>query len=216
MLYPGASANGRQIRYRVVKLLGHVADRSTVERLAEALEDEPLMWTAARALAKIGTARALGRLMHALKSEKEKLRRAAAQELGTINDPRTVALLLTALKSENQYFRAGAAQALGDIGSTRAVNALISALTSDERSTRTAAAEGLGEAANSDAVRPLIAALTDDHREVRWEAARAWAASKTLGRLNPCSCNCRMKTCRFATVPQRHCGDWGICEGHQC
>jgi energy-coupling factor transporter ATP-binding protein EcfA2 len=130
-----------------------------------AAKDRDVRGSAADALGRIGSEKAVEPLITALSSDKESaVRGSAASALGGIGSEKAVEPLITALSSgEDSNVRWSAADALGKIGSENAVEPLITALSPDEDSNvRWSAAYALGGIGSEKAVEPLKSALKDE------------------------------------------------------
>ncbi|HUX06036.1 MAG TPA: HEAT repeat domain-containing protein, partial [Acidobacteriota bacterium] len=119
---------------------------------------------AAKALAKLGEARALEPLIKALGDHDKDVRKAAAKGLRTLGEPQWLELV----KGDDDDF-----ERLGESKDARAVEPMIKALGDGEVSVRWAAAEALGKLGDARAVEPLIKALGDGEGSVRRAAAEA-------------------------------------------
>ena len=130
---------------------------------------------AARALGKIGDARAVETLVAAVGDEGAAIRRDAARALGPIGDERGVEPLVAALADQSWDVRAAAAASLGEIGDARAFEPLVAALADQVWEVRKEAAEALVAAYRSerlsDAQRAFLLArradITSDHADAR-------------------------------------------------
>ncbi len=151
----------------LIEWLNHITDARAVEPLIAILRkngDEYGQTYAARALGKIGDARAVEALETVLqdKSRPNNVRWETAKALGEIGDARAVETLVTALQDEMSPndVRTAAAFSLGQIGDARAVEPLISVLeglktdTYDSRVRVTI--QSLGQFSDRRACAPLI------------------------------------------------------------
>jgi len=150
------------------KALGRIGDARAVTPLYIALKERRVPHHAARALGEIGEP-AVDILVNALKDWGTCLD--AAMALGMAGDARAVEPLISVLESTNEEMRKSAAYALGEIGDDRAVEPLIDALQDQE--TGSSAARALGDIGNVRAVEPLIAAIRDRNEYIRNSAAYA-------------------------------------------
>ncbi|MDB9307413.1 HEAT repeat domain-containing protein, partial [Aphanizomenon sp. CS-733/32] len=98
--------------------------------------DKYVRSSAAFALGKIGSDKAVDALITALNHAESDVRSRAAEALGKIGSDKAVDALITALNDAEWYVRSIAAEALGKIGSDKAVDALITALNDAERYVR--------------------------------------------------------------------------------
>jgi HEAT repeat protein len=175
--------------------LGGVA----VEPLIAALDDEvtDVRQAAARALGRLGDARAAEPLIAALTDRDSSVRGSAAQALGRLGDVKAVEPLIAALTDDDRTVPQAAAGALDKLGwqpdrtesgaaywitrhqwdqciqiGASAVTPLVATLQDKDESVRQAAAEVLGRIGEP-AVEPLIAALNNPDSNVRHAAANA-------------------------------------------
>ena len=149
--------------------------KNDVNGLIKALKhkDKNVRMGAAKALGKIGDARAVEPLIEALKDQDSFVRRTVAEALGDMHDARVIEPLIEALKDMNDKdVQNEAERALGKIGEP-AVEPLIQALTRDPWWLRWKAAEVLRKIGDKRATEPLIQALKDKDRNVQLTAAKA-------------------------------------------
>jgi HEAT repeat protein len=123
----------------------------------------------ARALGKIGDARAVEPLIPALKDEEEYPRKTAAEALGRIGGAGAVEVLNAALKDGDKDVRKTAVEALGRIGDARAVLPLVTAIEDEEESSgvQPAAARALGILKDRGELDGLIPRLKEQERICR-------------------------------------------------
>ncbi len=132
---------------------------------------------AAKALGRLGDARAVEPLIGVLRSEppdySKRIRGMAAEALGSLGDPRAVEPLIGAL-GDPGFTSSDAMYALVNIGEP-AVESLIAALGDGERSeqVRADAAEALGRIPSGHAYEALAAFENDDSQAVREAVYRA-------------------------------------------
>ena len=136
-----------------------------IDKLIKDLDDEHGFGRhyVAKALGKIGDARAVEPLCKALGDDSWLVRRCASKALLAFDDARAVEPLCAALSDEDKDVRINAADALVEIGDARAVEALCRAL-GDENEiphVRLGAAKALGNIGDARAVEPLCGALGD-------------------------------------------------------
>ncbi len=143
----------------------------------DSANDSSVRRSAAEALSRIGSERAVDALLKALLEDQESdVRWRASYALGSIGSERAVdALLKALLEAQESDVRQRAAEALGSIGSERAVDALLKALLEDQDSyVRVSAASALGRIGSQRAVDALLKALLEDQDSyVRRRAAEA-------------------------------------------
>jgi HEAT repeat protein len=151
----------------LVKLGAAAVNRLVVELQGTEYE---LRVEAARALGRIGDARAVQPLSAALRDSHSNLANAAATALGQFKDPQAVESLAAALEHNDLGVRYAAAVSLGQIGSL-SVEPLLAALKHESANVRRAAAVGLGVTRNCQAAESLAAALRDADAGVRSVAA---------------------------------------------
>ncbi len=151
---------------------------AAVEPLLDVLDDpNPNVRSgAARALGKIGDARALGSLIFSLRNDPDvEVRKSAVWALH-MGGARAVVPLIEALSDADEWVRFGAVIVLAKIGDA-AVEPLIEALSANLPIVRANAAETLGRIADQRAAEALAGALHDPDDEV-WQQAAI-----SLGRL---------------------------------
>ncbi|MCG7847560.1 MAG: HEAT repeat domain-containing protein, partial [ANME-2 cluster archaeon] len=127
--------------------------------------------SAADALGKIKSDKAVEPLIKALAEGDNEVRRSAADALGEIKSDKAVEPLIKALAKGDNEVRRSAADALGKIKSDKAVEPLIKALTEEDYFVRRSAARALGEIKYDKAVESLIKAVTEGDYFVRRSAA---------------------------------------------
>jgi HEAT repeat protein len=141
-------------------------------------KESDVRMSAAKALGKIGDARAVEPLIQALRDDDgdDELQRtvtAALQKLGM----GAVEPLIRAMRDSNANVRSRAAWTLGEIRDARAVEPLIRALKDECDDVRGVSADALGKIGDTRAVKPLIQALKAENYEVRQRIL------ETLGKL---------------------------------
>ena len=159
--------------------------RRDVEGLARALryksgnagaEHQVVRAAAARALSRIGDARAVKPLIAALiDKDGSSVHSAEAEALGQIGDVRGVGPLVAVLAGidSDSSLREAAIIALGEIGDASAVPPLIATLNDEIARVREAAAVALGEIGDVGALEALISNLADADKDVRRSIATA-------------------------------------------
>ncbi|MBU7027140.1 MAG: HEAT repeat domain-containing protein, partial [Theionarchaea archaeon] len=169
------NAEFTSLREKAMKIISLMKSDTIIDSAIEKLKDEnsDVRWSAAIALGKIGSEKAVALLIKALADENSYVRGRAAEALGKIGSEKAVALLIKALADENSDVRGSVAIALGKIGSEKAVALLIKALADENSDVRGSAAIALGKIGSEKAVALLIKALTDEDNTVRWRAADA-------------------------------------------
>jgi vesicle coat complex subunit len=151
----------------ILKIFGIQPLKKVLKRESRELRAE-----VAKALGKIGDARAVDALIEALKDEDsdvywnsiDALVKIAKKDLGVVDK------LIKALKDEDSYVRISVAWALGEIGDASAVDALIEALRDEDSYVRESIAWALGAIGDARAVDSLIKTLKDDDYFVRESA----------------------------------------------
>jgi len=119
------------VRYTAANRLGKLGDKTAVNYLLVALddEDEKVADNVIFALAELGDQKAVFPLMKVLKhSGSDRLRKSAAKSLGMLKSRDSVEALVAALKDPDFKVRKSAARSLGQIGDRRAVPALRAAM----------------------------------------------------------------------------------------
>jgi HEAT repeat protein len=165
-------------RQAAARALGKIGDARAVEPLIAALRDQH-NHVAAEALGQIGDARAVEPLIATLRDQDRYVRGVAAKALGRIGDARAVEPFIAALQDYYGEVREAATGALVKIGYP-AVEPLIAALMDQGWAVRRAATEVLGKMGDTRAVEPLITALQDQSGEVCKVAAEAlWKMGDT-------------------------------------
>jgi len=179
------------IRLAAIMALGEGGEEVAVDPINQILtRDYPLIRkSAAFALGKIGSDRAVGALLKEMKaSEEEKVRSSAAISLGKIGSEEAVPYLSERLREGKVDVRSSAALALGMVGDETAVEPLIEVLESGKAEdgrlksalntkpeVRKSAVLALGEIGSKEATETLIDVLLDEEedQEVRKAAAAA-------------------------------------------
>ncbi len=124
-----------RLRRAAVESLGVMACAAGVDALIKALEDRDVTvaYEAARALGRIGDARALASLHDLFAAKDWRLREAAAYALGHFEDEKGLGLLKTALLDDDWRVRESAVLSLKNRGNRDAVPALIRAVADENR-----------------------------------------------------------------------------------
>jgi len=139
--------NSWQVRKTAADALGIIASDEATTALAVAMltdDDDDVCLSAARALGRIGSPKAVKILMHAFHDPNPVVRQAAAEALHFIGEAATSALV-AALSDEDANVRWAVVRALGSIATEEAIKAIARVLTSDsDVGVRQAAAEVLG------------------------------------------------------------------------
>lgn len=167
------------LRSAAIRALGELGDNQATDTLVQALQGAEgcahVRESAAFALAKIASPKAVPALLKALADPESNVRWAAARALGDFGDPQAVDALVPMLNGAetHAYVREAAAFALGKIGERDAVMPLIAALEDPHPNVRWAAAWAVGEIADLRAVDALIIALDDPDEGVSAYAAVA-------------------------------------------
>ena len=136
-------------------------------------EDWRVRQATAKALGKLGDARAVEPLIAALRDNDHNVRAKAAEALGDIGDPRAVKPLIAALNDEHGFVQIMAVRGLGKIADPGAVEPLIDRLNDESWDVRREAVEALAKIADPRTIGPVIAALRDNDSHVRAEAVVA-------------------------------------------
>ena len=179
------------IRLAAIMALGEGGEEAAVEPINQILtRDYPLIRkSAAFALGKIGSDRAVGALLKEMKaSEEEQVRSSAAISLGKIGSEESIPYLIERLRDKKADVRGSAALALGMIGDETAVDPLIQVLESGNAAdgrvksvlntnpgVRKSVALALGEIGSKDATETLINVLLNEEeaQEIRTAAVQA-------------------------------------------
>lgn len=168
------------LRWTTIEALGELRDPRAVDMLVGELSSNvEIKDYAAKALGKIGDARAVSHLMTLLRSRHYDVRQVAAEALGKIGDKRAVDRLIRLLdKKGNPFEQRAVAEALGKIGDLKAVKPLIELVNNPRdvdgmRSEKVI--EALGRLGDTRAVPALLTALEHDKLVT--------AAAKALGQL---------------------------------
>lgn len=158
--------------------------------------DEAEAIEACEILGAMGDPKALGGLLHGLKSPSAEVRGAACEALGMLGDARAVAPLVSMLRDADEDVRAEAFSALFNIGQSRASNLKVEAFVGEDLAHPTAALTQIVWAADLEALQMLHEGLDDDDPEVRI------GALYTLGRMGDISAFDSI-TARLHTDPDR-------------
>lgn len=171
--------------------LGESGDTGAVEPLIIVLlknEYDFVRAQAAEALGKLGDARAVDALIHALEDthENNDVRKKAAEALGQIANRRAMEALIAVLRAEDSNICEKASLVLKKVGNA-AVEPLISALGSEGIEIREKAAYILGDIGDNKAVEPLIAILEDkdEDYELREKAVEALGKIRDVRAVEP-------------------------------
>jgi Uri superfamily endonuclease len=156
--------------------LGRLGAR-VAERLAILLQDEDMhiRWWAARALAEVGSDRAIAPLVSGLDDVEPDVRACAALALGRIGDGSAAPALASRLADESAFVASIAADALSMIGEP-AVEALADKLADESPHVRLLAVRALGRTKSQRAIVPLFGVLEDSSYLVRYYAQDALEA----------------------------------------
>ncbi len=174
-------AEDPEIRRYLALVLGYTRDEASVERLTQALEEEPdsqtriyLLW----ALGAIGDADAIPALAERLASEDPGVRKVAAYALGQLGEPLAVARLEPLLDDEVADVRWNAALSVSTLGSDRGVPVLermldrslteaVSGITPEQQEETMVQALSALARVGSDRHLPLLASLADSDPSYR-------------------------------------------------
>ena len=129
------------VRWVAAEALGKLGDKSAVDPLINALNDNNIF--AAAVLGELGDERAVPALINALKNDHIKVRWVAAEALGKLGDKRGIPVLINALNHNEGLVRWdavdeslvawNAATALGELGDKRTVPTLMEILGDDNQ-----------------------------------------------------------------------------------
>jgi HEAT repeat protein len=163
------------VRDCVVRALGWIGSGALEPRL-ELLFTEvtELRWWAVKALGLLGSERAVGLLVAALRDENSEVRWRAARALGQVRSRQAVKPLLAVLADDDERMRLHAVRSLGQIGDAQALAPLIRALEQDRKLTvRLEAVAALGRLGLEQAVPSLCQALENKNPHLRQHAVQA-------------------------------------------
>ncbi|MCI0745775.1 MAG: HEAT repeat domain-containing protein [Verrucomicrobia subdivision 3 bacterium] len=127
----------------------------------------------AEALGELGSDKAVGPLMAALKDAEPSVRAAAVEALGQLRDSRTIEPIKLCLKDPEALVRCAAARSLAVVGGHAAVSFLIKVIPDPHWSVRKAAVAALGHVQDSTATLSILPALKDPDHDVRETACQA-------------------------------------------
>jgi HEAT repeat protein/energy-coupling factor transporter ATP-binding protein EcfA2 len=170
------------LKEKAINVLALTKPDNIIDSLIKDLKDKAsaVRESAADALGRIGSDRAIEPLIKAISTDKASyVRMSAADALGRIGSERAIEPLIKAISTDGAV-RESAAYALGWIGSERAIEPLIKAISTDG-AVRESAAYALGWIGSERAIEPLIKAIsTDEVSAVRMSAAYAlgWIGSE--------------------------------------
>ena len=172
-----------RVRAAAAAALWQLGDERAVEPLGLAAREMSgyLHYYAMKALAKIGSARAITLLCEMLQAADVHQRQCAAEVLAKSErgEPEALGSLCTALQDPDFSVRNYAAQALGHIGDAQALDALCEALKDVHDDVCISAAAALGNIGALEAVGPLCSLLLDEEEPV---GAAGINAIRQLGR----------------------------------
>jgi arylsulfatase A-like enzyme/HEAT repeat protein len=163
-----------ELRREAARLVGDLAEGSSIEPLTRALadRDEALRVQAAAALARLGSARGEKVLEEAIYSEDLDLRVAAALALGLLGNRGAVPGLIEGLSAPSLETRQDAIRLLGQLGDARALEPLLEIL--PEYRTRYLVVIALGMIGDPRAYDTLVDLLGyEDHTDIRAYAMQA-------------------------------------------
>ncbi len=166
-----------EVRAAAAAALWQLGDERSVEPLGLAAREMSgyLHYYAMKALAKIGSARAITLLCELLQAADVHQRQCAAEVLAKSERGEAEAFgsLCTALQDSDFSVRSYAAQALGHIGDVRALDALCEALKDLNNDVCIAAAAALGSLGSLAAAGPLCSLLLEEEEAVRAAGIKA-------------------------------------------
>ena len=170
------------IRVEASRILGELKDPRAGEKLCKALQswNELVRWSAAEALANIGSKEAMDCLKKAASDPAWGVRRAVAIALGKATTQKDEALPLLAqlAKDFHPLVRSAAAKALGKLGNPEAEASLLPLLQDPHPQVRAEAVWALGRTGGEKAIAPLKGLLED--QEVVFGEAIAAKAKKAI------------------------------------
>lgn len=170
------------VRQAAAVELGQIGGQEAVPYLIQMLEvsksaDSLEGQTAAMALGRICSMKALSALIAGLEDPNYSVRRIAADALGETGSEEPVPHLLQKLQDTSPYVRAAASRALSKLGSKEALPDLLKLLKDFDPIARAAAAVALGNLGSKETAPHLLQISDDLDTYVRWNVADA------LGRL---------------------------------
>lgn len=174
-LRPYLSDENRDLRWRLVEVMGEIEGEAATAFLVQALQDRDyyVREAAIAALALRGEA-SIPAVADLLKLESVALREAAITILDRIGTPEVVVPLLSALGAVQANLRSLAAQALSNTGDPRAIQALNHLLVHDgDIMVRRTAVEALARLRDPSSLDAFVRALSDRDYVVRQKAAEA-------------------------------------------
>ena len=152
------------------------ADMASDALLAALSDPQPkVRREAARALARLGDARAVALIVQGIEAAPDLLEEETVDALGRIGDPAAIPALVATLENPRPLLRRAAARSLGRIGGDAVVGPLERAASSDDTDLRRAALQALRRSDAVGSVAVIARALDDPHPSVRVAAAEAIA-----------------------------------------
>jgi HEAT repeat protein len=147
--------------------------------------DFELASKAIRAMANLGSEKALEGFRFALRHPEPQIRFDAARTLGQtgMKPPDAAPYLTEALHDEDNKVRGAAAQSLGEIGEKQAVDALIEALNDSDANVRASVATALGKLRDVTAIPHLISMLEKNRRDGKMTTNEITAVVTALRRI---------------------------------
>lgn len=157
----------------VVEALGHIADRSVLRSLLQALKsaDPAICIAAVSALTRLEAPEAVPSILGLLRNRNAQVRVVATEALGRMRAGEAVEAVCGLLQDPAWEVRREAAETLGRLRDNRAVEVLAGALSDPDADVREAAAIALGSLGDTRAIGPLVLALKDPTSGVRRIAA---------------------------------------------
>ncbi len=172
--------NEQKHRKTTILALQKIGGELAVEALLASLNDDDLFMKAAKALHKIGDAKAAERFqtMKVKKrsvNQREDEARPLVHAIGEIGGEHAMNGLLALLKDGDSSVRDSVIEALGKIGGESVINGLLTALQDKNPVVRKSATQVLGKIGGERAVESLINLFQAEEKGVAWEVAKALA-----------------------------------------
>jgi HEAT repeat protein len=158
-----------------LQLWGITRSNAIIEELFDGLNDDKTLWKSSSALAEIGSAKAIERLILLVDdvNVKSSVRAAAAAALGKIKSDTALLSLLQLLEAKDTSIISNAALAIGKIGGNQAIQKLSKLLNHPQATVRNNAARALGKIGSEEAIEVIFAALDNKRKDVCQSAALA-------------------------------------------
>ncbi|MFX1549754.1 MAG: HEAT repeat domain-containing protein [Promethearchaeota archaeon] len=164
-----------RIRMFCVKIVGEIAEPSTIDYLFNLIEDEngSVRNVVIDALVKFDINKVNAFATESLKNPNWKTRRAAVSLLLHTGSKESLDSLISCLNDEDVYIKSWAAMALGKLKDVDSIEPFIQLLKEKDDKIRISAIKALGEIGNKEAIKPLINILGDYNWDVRKEIENA-------------------------------------------